>query len=149
MPGYSHVPTSGAHSTLLAASSRPPQGALILTTRPSEPPLLFREEQSMCHERSINCVLNIFALAPSRQLNTTNCRATATFLPLTLLISLLDCHQCADAQRRCDYLPTGCQQMCLTMRQDRSRREPVRFSSASAQFAAAKFCRDGCQKSGE
>ena len=50
----------------------------------------------MCHERSINCVLNSSAPAPSRQLNTTNCRATATFLSLTLLIQFLDCQKWAD-----------------------------------------------------
>src|ERR1700678_862510 len=51
LPGLIHVPTSGFHSTLLAASSRPPQGALILTSRPSEPPLPWNTgEQSMCHE---------------------------------------------------------------------------------------------------
>jgi hypothetical protein len=46
----------------------------------------------MCHERSINSALNHHLIAPRGQLNTTNCRTDATFLSLTLLISLIN-HQ--------------------------------------------------------
>ena len=96
----------------------------------------------MCHERSINCVLNSCTPTPARQLNTTNCRAIATFFVADATYSVPQMAQMSERRaERSPFTTSKLQEVGLTVRQFSSYRATLRRLARMYRTSATKYCR--------